>query len=180
MPNYVTNYVIIYGKSNNLKKFWKKATSCDNDECDKFHYDNLFPPSIHAHWYDYQFEIWRNNWHCWKIESDISNIDNGLVLLKYNTAWTTSYPFWIRNTIKYKINVTNYFYDECHNYCGYHVFSNGYLVKDKIYNSINEYRDYFKKYKKICYGHLTTESVITKKIISDQVYKTKIKIGKYR
>ncbi|XWV25180.1 hypothetical protein QJ856_gp0592 [Tupanvirus deep ocean] len=151
MPNDVANFVIITGDSAEVKRFWAVATtSNDVNKNGKFCYDNIYPTPDGVDWYVWRIKNWGNKWGCYDVDFDISQIDNGIILLSYDTAWSSSTPFWTKITKVFKIRVKNYFHDEGSIFCGKEEYHNGNIIYSIIFNSYKIQKEYFKKYAKIC------------------------------
>ncbi|XWV26440.1 hypothetical protein QJ857_gp0629 [Tupanvirus soda lake] len=151
MPNHVANFVIITGEPVDVKNFWKEATTSKNpDNNGTFCYSNIYPIPDGVNWYDWCIKYWGNKWGCYDVDSDVSQIDNGIVSMTYDTAWSYSNPFWIWVTQKFKIKVKKYFHDEGSWFCGKEKYCNGLVKSSVIYQSYKTQKHYFIKYANIC------------------------------
>ncbi|ANB50538.1 hypothetical protein [Powai lake megavirus] len=145
MPNYVANYVIIKGDKKELTKFWNQATITGN-----FDYENLYPDPENKYTNDWCIDNWGNKWGAYNVEEDNIDINNGIIKLYYNTAWSTSNSFWKKVTYEYKIGVKNYFHDEGSYFCGYVKIKNGQIIKEFIVDDFDNNKNLFIKYANIC------------------------------
>jgi hypothetical protein len=150
MPNHVANYVIIEGDTSVLKDFWSKATHKSSGEETLFRYDNLHPAPPSADWYDWNCQNWGNKWGCYNVSISVLDYDNKMIALFYDTAWSTSTPFWIKVTSEFDIMVKNYYHDEGSNFCGKSFYSNGNVMNNKEYSDYVPEKTKFLKYATLC------------------------------
>ncbi|AVL94740.1 hypothetical protein ma354 [Moumouvirus australiensis] len=151
MPNHVANYVVITGDVDVLKVFWQKATEkTENNPEEEFSYRNLYPVPPNTDSYFWCIDNWGNKWGCYDIVEKKIEIENGIIELYYDTAWSPSEPFWKKITKKYNIEVTNYFHDEGSIFCGHHIYNNGTVISREEYYKYYENKDIFIRYANMC------------------------------
>ncbi|AGF85401.1 hypothetical protein QJ854_gp381 [Moumouvirus goulette] len=151
MPNHVANHVIIKGDFDVLKKFWNIATTkTKNNSRGQFCYENLYPVPKDENWYSWCIENWGNKWGCYDVVEKKIDIENNIIELYYDTAWSPSEPFWCKITKKYNFEVTNYFHDEGSCFCGHHVYNNGNVSSREEHINYQNEEDIFKRYAHIC------------------------------
>ncbi|AEQ32812.1 hypothetical protein [Acanthamoeba polyphaga mimivirus] len=145
MPNYVANYVIIKGKKEELIKFWNQATITG-----EFEYENLYLDPKNEYTYDWCIDNWGNKWGASNVEESNIDINNNIIELYYDTAWSTSNPFWKNITNKYKIIVKNYFHDEGSCFCGHVKIKNGEIIKELVVDDYDKNKNLYIKYANLC------------------------------
>ncbi|AGC01888.1 hypothetical protein H012_gp575 [Acanthamoeba polyphaga moumouvirus] len=151
MPNHVANYIIIKGNSDILDEFWKKSTmKSKNNSNGQFCYDNLYPVPKGVNGYFWCIDNWGNKWGCYDVVEKKIDIENGVIELYYQTAWSPSEPFWTKISKKYNLEVTNYFHDEGSCFCGYHIYQNGIVSSREEYVKFDSQKDIFIRYANIC------------------------------